>query len=563
LPFVIGNACLTGDFRVGESFGETWQRAPAGAITYWGSMDSTYWDEDDLLERAMFDGIYRDGRLAFGDITNYALGQIWAHYAGEGRSKYYWETYVTYGDPSLDLRTTFTRHVSIQGPQALPVGISSVEYAVTDGNGPVAGARVAITNPDNSFRLAAVTGADGKVAFDITAAARDVVAFKVSVSGHNTALAENSLQIIPADDPYLALDTYQVQGRADHTLYVGELGSITFNVQNLGLRPTAGGHIAIASIDGPATIASTEAPVPPLAARDVFRIQADALSIKVNDDAKSGDLVNLVLKWTTQEGQSATVPLTLRVLRAKVAVQGLDFGTDSDEGGISPGASGQVFVTVKNTGTETIGHGTVTAEAVACVTAVSGELAVDNLAPGAELRLAQPLTVTTDAACRNGDTAKIHLTGHYRSVARSLGFGDSASFPVGTLSTLTRDVAGLTTAILDNRTAEQAIDANMTGVVQDVSVHVKLTHTYIGDLVIKLVHPDGTAVTLQNRLGGSGHDLDVVFGFGGTAVPDLAKLKGKDAAGTWKVTVEDTASQDEGVLNEVALTVKGYLNGQP
>jgi subtilisin-like proprotein convertase family protein len=205
----------------------------------------------------------------------------------------------------------------------------------------------------------------------------------------------------------------------------------------------------------------------------------------------------------------------------------------------------------------------VTAEAVACVTAVSGELAVDNLAPGAEVRLAQPLTVTTDAACLNGDAAKIHLSGHHQSVARSLGFGDSASFAVGVLSSLTRGVTGLTTPIHDKSTVEQTIDANMTGIVKDIGVHVKLTHSYVGDLVITLVHPDGTAVILQDRQGGSSHDLDAVFGLGGTAVPDLAKFRGKVAAGGWKVTVQDTSTQDEGVLNEVALTIKGYLNGQP
>ena len=109
LPFVIGNACDTGDFRVDESFGETWQRHVNGAITYWGSMDSTFWEEDDILERAMFDGIYRDGNRTFDKVTTAAQAELWRHYGGASNSKYYWETYVTFGDPSLELRTTQTR----------------------------------------------------------------------------------------------------------------------------------------------------------------------------------------------------------------------------------------------------------------------------------------------------------------------------------------------------------------------------------------------------------------------------------------------------------------------
>lgn len=104
LPFVVSNACITGDFRVDESFAETWQRHEWGAVMFWGSMDSTYWDEDDIVERAMFDAIFRDRTLAFGPITHHALQANALHYGGEGKSAYYWETYHMFGDPSMQLR---------------------------------------------------------------------------------------------------------------------------------------------------------------------------------------------------------------------------------------------------------------------------------------------------------------------------------------------------------------------------------------------------------------------------------------------------------------------------
>lgn len=104
LPFVISNACVTGDFRVTESFAETWQRHQWGAIMFWGSMDSTYWDEDDILEKRMFDGIFKDNKVIFGEITHNALTELAKFYGGEGRSTYYWETYHMFGDPSMDLR---------------------------------------------------------------------------------------------------------------------------------------------------------------------------------------------------------------------------------------------------------------------------------------------------------------------------------------------------------------------------------------------------------------------------------------------------------------------------
>lgn len=162
---------------------------------YWGSMDSTYWDEDDLFERYMFDGIFRDGQQQFGKISNYALSELWAHYGGEGKSKYYWETYVTFDDPSLDLRTTRTRHVTIDGPASLPVGAATVTYLVRDEVGPVANARVALVLPSADYQVAGVTDATGQVSFDIAVATRDPVTLNLSVSGPNLPVNAGQLRI--------------------------------------------------------------------------------------------------------------------------------------------------------------------------------------------------------------------------------------------------------------------------------------------------------------------------------------------------------------------------------
>jgi len=104
LPFVISNACITGQFTVNESFAETWIKHPNGAIMFWGSMDSTYWDEDDFLERDTFKGIFELKKETFSEITHYGLKELWRRYNGQNRAAYYWETYLTFGDPSIKLK---------------------------------------------------------------------------------------------------------------------------------------------------------------------------------------------------------------------------------------------------------------------------------------------------------------------------------------------------------------------------------------------------------------------------------------------------------------------------
>lgn len=105
LPFVIANACNTSMFTLPESIGETFLRQASGAIFYWGSYDSSYWEEDDILEKGMFDWIFTPGAdPSFGAITDGALGAHYLHYGGAGLARYYWETYVALGDPTLELR---------------------------------------------------------------------------------------------------------------------------------------------------------------------------------------------------------------------------------------------------------------------------------------------------------------------------------------------------------------------------------------------------------------------------------------------------------------------------
>lgn len=107
-----------------------------------------------------------------------------------------------------------------------------------------------------------------------------------------------------------------------------------------------------------------------------------------------------------------------------------------------------------------------------------------------------------------------------------------------------------------------------------VTVSLHLTHTYVGDLSIDLIAPDGTAVKLVDKRGGFGTGFGVgcesgsrtVFDdraltpigsgrspFVGTFRPELplSVLGGKmgtNVNGTWRLRVVDTAQQDTGNL---------------
>jgi len=103
-PFVCSHACITGTFSAPECFGETWLRAPHKAgLAFWGASESTFWDEDDILERRMFKAWWEDNLETIGGMTNMALYYLYEYYSGGGYTHYYFEAYNVLGDSSVKI----------------------------------------------------------------------------------------------------------------------------------------------------------------------------------------------------------------------------------------------------------------------------------------------------------------------------------------------------------------------------------------------------------------------------------------------------------------------------
>ncbi|CRK55046.1 Aminopeptidase Y (Arg, Lys, Leu preference) [Alloactinosynnema sp. L-07] len=85
------------------------------------------------------------------------------------------------------------------------------------------------------------------------------------------------------------------------------------------------------------------------------------------------------------------------------------------------------------------------------------------------------------------------------------------------------------------------------------TVAVDIAHTYIGDLVVDLLAPDGTPYVLHNRTGGGTDNIVKTF---------TVNVTGETADGTWKLRARDQASQDVGRINEWRLTLAAGTTGK-
>ncbi|MGW5974554.1 S8 family peptidase [Streptomyces sp. NPDC055186] len=102
--------------------------------------------------------------------------------------------------------------------------------------------------------------------------------------------------------------------------------------------------------------------------------------------------------------------------------------------------------------------------------------------------------------------------------------------------------------ISDRSTVESPI--TVTGVSGNapsaLQVPVNIVHTYIGDLTVQLVAPDGSVYTLKSSgTGGSTDNINTTY---------TVNASSETANGTWKLRVTDSYSGDTGYINSWGLT---------
>ncbi|SDR69064.1 Por secretion system C-terminal sorting domain-containing protein [Formosa sp. Hel1_31_208] len=105
--------------------------------------------------------------------------------------------------------------------------------------------------------------------------------------------------------------------------------------------------------------------------------------------------------------------------------------------------------------------------------------------------------------------------------------------------------------------------------IESISVNVDVSHTFVSDLIVRIIHPDGvTFVDVWNGNCGSNANFDVTFDdtapaitcaspTTGTYAPTnpLSAFAGLATAGDWTILIADFFAADTGQLNDWSITV--------
>jgi alpha-glucosidase len=147
------------------------------------------------------------------------------------------------------------------------------------------------------------------------------------------------------------------------------------------------------------------------------------------------------------------------------------------------------------------------------------------------------LTISTSASTPAG-TYTVTVTGTGSSATRTTTFTLTVNGGGGGCTATN----GNDVTIPDLSTVESTITisgcaGNASGT-STVEVHIQ--HTWIGDLVVDLVAPDGSVYNLHNRAGGATHDINQTY---------TVNLSPEVANGIWRLRVQDAAAIDTGIID--------------
>ncbi len=411
-PFVISNACITGTFHLAECFGETWMRQEdAGAIGFIGASNNSYWDEDDIMERVMFDDVFEaDYRFAGGMLNRGLLG---VYIAYPSNSEYYYDEYNLLGDPSLAIWFGDPSELVAVYPPTLSVG-GVVSVNVTSGGAVVDSAMVCATN-GSTVHSVGYTDAFGNIDLSVVGAGMDDTIF-ITVSVYDM-VPHVGFAIIGSGGPWLMMDSISIDdsaGDGDGAADIGESIGLTVWLRNIGGEDAASvvgllrsDEIAVGIVDstgnfGTIVEGGRGANVPPF---------AFDLSSAISD----GEVMDFMIFAEDAVDSSWDIPVGVIVNAPDMCLASHELsdsiGGDGD-GFFEPGETARLSVDIFNDGGETARFITVSLSVETNPHVVVGVASsgIDSILPGGTRTNSPSFELSADASCPTPYMIEAYIT---------------------------------------------------------------------------------------------------------------------------------------------------------
>lgn len=422
-PFLQTYACLTGSYTQSECFMEAWLRAPdKGAAASMGSSVTSYWEEDDILQRRLFDEIFDSGYVWVMGAINAAKLDFYAHY-GDNTSSVttlrYFQMYNLFGDPSMYLYTHVPYEFTVSHDPTIPIGTVNFNVSVSNNNGPVEGALVSAVQNGNLLD-AKYTDGTGIATLEITTSVVDSIYITVTAYNHKPYVGA----VIPSSEgPYVSLVSSEIVDtfsgcNNNGRINPGETITLKALLKNWGQDTAYDVQAILVSSDTLVSISQDSAFYGTISPGDSV-LNTEPYVFNVSSNASDGDILNfqLVITFKDSNGvEDTTVSNLSYVVYAPYVVAGeitvIDtFAGDNNDYVAQPGEIVDVVFSARNVGHEdilSVSADLSTSDPYLTINTGSanyGDIPVDSSAlPDT------PFNISIDSTCPDGYEAELYVT---------------------------------------------------------------------------------------------------------------------------------------------------------
>jgi len=364
IPYVQTYACLSGNFTstsYPECFSESWIRSGRrGALAHMASSVTSYWTEDDTLERRVFDCMFDSSFHWIMSGYNKARLIYYQQMGNTSTTRRYFEMYNLMGDGAVDVFALEPKELTVVHPPVIPLGAYPLSVTVTSSGSPVPNALVcAAGKADTTVFAAGYTNSSGEVVLNILTTAPDSV--YLTVTGHNLEPYLGAVLALPSSGPYVMYLKHVVDdsagGNNDRIINPGETINLPMWVKNWGSSQAQNVRTWLRTTDPNVTLLDTLKSFGNIPAGDSAYTGSDGFGFTVAQACTNGYGLRFAITSRDANDSVWTTPLTLAVGAPVMNYAGWQ-ADDPPPGGnrngmIEPGETGDLIITLRNSG---MGH---------------------------------------------------------------------------------------------------------------------------------------------------------------------------------------------------------------
>ena len=356
LPFIWSVACVNGDFTMsnGPCFAEKFLRTqhnskPVGAIATFMSTINQSWnppmDAQDEMVDILTEQYASNIKRTFAGLSVNGCMHMNDQYGGQGDEMT--QSWHTFGDPTLNVRTATPQVMAVSHPATIPTGSTSVVL-----NGSFDGGYICLSLNGAIWATGTIANGAANLSFSPL---NTVDTLYVTVTGVNQIPYQGYILILPASGPYMTYEAHQCRdltGNLDSLIDFNELATMDVSLINLGVADAQNVSVVL-SVNDPYITLIDDSIFVSILNPSTIQLVSNAFKFQVANDIPDQHNVVFNLTMTDLNGNSWTSTFSQRINAPVLQIGQLiidDSISGDNDGYLEPGESATFYITCSNIG---------------------------------------------------------------------------------------------------------------------------------------------------------------------------------------------------------------------